>query len=184
MHLIEFENYEIRPTEEFFMIKPLRDLYTKYYEKNWEKFMQYISFIYHYVDPRSTYAYIVDDKERFDEIVKQEGFSDKFKITDEIQECIDVYKKRIVTLSYKLLQSTRIAVDKLSKYLEDIDYSERDDKKKPVYTISSVTQAIKQIPQLAKDLIETERIVTKEIEESGRVRGGYEKSLFDDGIKM
>lgn len=184
MHLIEFENYEVRPTEEFFMIKPLRDLYTKYHEKDWEKFMQYVSFIYHYADPRSTYAYIVDDDERLSEIIKQEGLSEKFKITKEIQECIDIYKKRIITLSYKLLQSTRIAVDKLSDYLQDIDYSERDDKGKPVYTISSVTQAIRQIPQLAKDLIEAERIVTKEIEESGRIRGGYEKSLMDDGINM
>jgi hypothetical protein len=32
--------------------------------------------------------------------------------------------------------------------------------------------------------METERIVTKEIEESGRIRGGYEKSLMDDGINM
>lgn len=76
-----------------------------------------MSFIYHYADPRSTYAYIVDDDERLEEIIKQEGLSEKFKITKEIQECIDTYKKRIVTLSYKLLQSTRIAVDKLSDYL-------------------------------------------------------------------
>ena len=38
MHLIEFENYEVRPTEEFFLIKPLRDLHTKY-KKDYEKFM-------------------------------------------------------------------------------------------------------------------------------------------------
>ena len=38
MHLIEFENYEVRPTEEFFLIKPLRDLHSKY-KDNYEKFM-------------------------------------------------------------------------------------------------------------------------------------------------
>ena len=103
MHLIEFENYEVRPTEEFFLIKPLRDLYKKYYDKDWEKFMQYVSFIYHYVDPRSSYAYLVDDDERFEEIVKQEGLPSKFKIDKELRSCIDAYKLRVITLSYKLL---------------------------------------------------------------------------------
>ena len=103
MHLIEFENYQVRPTEEFFMIKPLRGLYAKYYESDWEKFMQYVSFIYHYADPRSTYAYIVDDDERLSEIVRQEGFPEKFKITKELGDCIEAYKKRIVTASYELL---------------------------------------------------------------------------------
>lgn len=184
MHLIEFENYEIRPTEEMFMIKPFRDLYMKYYEKDWDKFMQYISFIYHYVDPRSSYSYIIEDEERFDEIVEQEGLPKNFKITKEIGECIECYKKRVVTLSYKLLQSTKIAIDKLSKYLENIDFDERDYKGKAVYTISSITQAIRQIPQLAKDLSDAERTVAKEIEESGRAKGTQDKSFFDDGISF
>lgn len=184
MHLIEFENYEVRPTEEFFLIKPLRGLYTKYHDKDWEKFMQYVSFIYHYADPRSSYAYIVDDDERFNEIVQQEGLPKKFKIDKELQDCIDAYKLRVITLSYKLLQSTRIAVDKLSQFLQDIDLDERDDKGKAVYTISSITQAIKQIPQLAKDLTEAEKVISKEIAESGRAKGSQEKTFFDDGINL
>ena len=182
MHLIEFENYEIRPTEEFFMIKPLRDLYTKYHEKDWEKFMQYVSFIYHYADPRSTYAYIVDDDERLEEIILQEDLPKEFKITKELQECIDHYKLRVITLSYKLLQATRVAIDKLSVFLQNIDFDERDEKGKAVYTISSITQAIKQVPQLAKDLSEAEKVISKEIEESGRAKGSQDKTFMDDGI--
>jgi hypothetical protein len=33
-------------------------------------------------------------------------------------------------------------------------------------------------------LLEAEKIITKEIEETGRVRGTTEKSFFDDGIKF
>lgn len=58
-----------------------------------------------------------------------------------------------------------------------------DDKGKPLYTISSVTTAIKQIPQLAKDLMEAEKAVSKEISEQGRARGGNSnKTLMDDGV--
>lgn len=146
--------------------------------------MQLVSFIYHYADPRSSYAYIVDDDERFEEIVRQEGLPDKFKITKELQECIDSYKLRVITLSYKLLQSTRIAIDKLSDFLQSIDFAERDEKGKAVYTISSITQAIRQIPQLSKDLIEAEKVISKEIAESGRAKGSQEKTFFDDGINI
>jgi hypothetical protein len=60
---------------------------------------------------------------------------------------------------------------------------EEDDKGKPKYTINSITSALKQIPQLAKDLQETERTVIKEIEEVGRARGGNErKKAFEDGL--
>lgn len=152
MHLIEFENYEIRPAEEFFLVKPLRDLYVKYHDSDWDKFMQYVSLIYHYADPRSSYSYIVDDGERLSEIIAQEDLGKNFKLTKELKECIEIYKKHVITLSYKLLQSSKTAVDKLSKYLEKIDLNERDNNGKPVYTVSTITQAIRQVPQLARDL--------------------------------
>jgi hypothetical protein len=59
-----------------------------------------------------------------------------------------------------------------------------DDKGKPLYTINSITQAIKQIPQLSKDLLEAEKIVSKEIEEQGRARGGNDRnSLYEEGLE-
>jgi hypothetical protein len=39
MHILEFINYEIKPTEEAFLIKPIRDLYNEDKSKNKEKFM-------------------------------------------------------------------------------------------------------------------------------------------------
>ena len=183
MHLIKYENYEVVPTEEFFLIKPLRDLYSKYGKKDWDKFMQYVSVIYHYADPRSSYSYIIDDEIRLQEIIEQEGLPKTFKITKELQDCIDVYKERIITASFKLLKSTKIAVDKLSKFLEEIDLNERDEKGRPLYTISSIAQAIKQVPQLSKDLRQAEKIITAEIEEDSRIRGGSEyKAVMEDGI--
>ena len=52
-------------------------------------------------------------------------------------------------------------------------------------TPKAITTTIKQIPQLAKDLVEAERTITKEIEEQGRARGGNEAlTLFDNGITI
>ena len=184
MHIIEYNNYTIEPTQEALLIKPIRDLYNKDKSKNKEKFLQQMSVLYFYADPRSTYNYIVDDDERLQAIIEQEGLPEDFKITEDLDNALQEYKKHTITTSYLLLQDTKIAVDKVRQFLREVDLNAQDDKGKPLYTINSITQTIKQIPQLSKDLLEAEKIVSKEIEEQGRARGGNNKTLFEDGISF
>lgn len=185
MHIIEYNNYTIEPTQEAFLIKPIRDLFNKDKSKTKEKFLQQMSVLYFYADPRSTYNYIIDDEERLKAIIEQEGLPEDFKITEDLDKALQEYKKHTITTSYLLLQDTKIAVDKVRQFLREVDLTAVDDKGKPLYTINSITQAIKQIPQLSKDLLEAEKIVSKEIEEQGRARGGNDnKSLFDDGFGL
>ena len=51
-----------------------------------------------------------------------------------------------------------------------------------LFPINTVTAAIKQIPSLVKEVMEAEKMVSKEIEEAGRARGGNNKKLMEDGI--
>ena len=183
MHIVEMVNYEIVPTQECFLIKPLRQLFNADRSKTKEKFMQQLSVVYFMADPRSSYNYITDEKDRLKLIIEQEGLEPDFKIDSKLQEAIDWYKKHTLTTSALLLEDARTAVDKVRQFLRDVDLNATDEKGKPKYTINSVTAALKQIPQLAKDLKETEKILTLEIEEAGRARGGNDsKSLMDDGI--
>lgn len=183
MHLIELVNYEIVPTQECFLVKPLRDLFNADKSKQKEKFFQQLSVVYFMADPRSSYNYITDLEARLEIIKEQEGLSKDFKIDGKVQEAIDWYKKHTLTTSSLLLDDARQAVDKIRQFLRDVDLNATDDKGKPKYTINTVTTALKQLPQLAKDLKDTEKILTLEIEEAGRARGGNEsKSLMDDGV--
>lgn len=152
--------------------------------QNKDKFMNFLSIVYFTYDPRSDYSYIVDDDLRLKEVCDSNGFNVP-KFSKQELECIELYKKLTTTISAELLRSTKVAVDKVRKFLEDIDLTEVDDKGRLVYPINTVTAAIKQVPQLAKEVREAEKIVAKEIEEQGRARGGNEnKKLFEDGIKL
>ena len=87
----------------------------------------------------------------------------------------------------KIIKNHRIILREKREYtvaifLDNIDMYATDDKGKPLYTINSVTSAIKQIPSLAKEVMETEKLVNKEIQEQGRARGGNTKKLFEDGF--
>jgi uncharacterized protein YoxC len=183
MHIIEYNNYEIIPTEEAFLIKPIRELYNADKSKTKEKFLQQMSILYFMVDPRSSYNYIIDDDDRFKAILEQEGLPKDYKVDKKLQAAMDIYKEHTMTSSYLLLQDMKVAIEKVRQFLREVDLNAVDDKGKPLYTINSVTTAIKQIPQLAKDVMEAEKIIAKEIEEQGRARGGNQnKKLFEDGF--
>ena len=185
MHILEYSNYQILPTQEALLIKPIRKLYNSDKTKNKDKFLQIMSVVYFYVDPRSSYNYITNDEDRLQAIIKQEGLPKNFTITKQIEEIIEEYKKHCITTSFLLLQDTKLAIDKVRQFLRDVDLNKVDDKGKPIYTIQSVTTAIKQIPQLAKDVLEAEKAISKEIEEQGRARGGNENlHVMENGIDL
>lgn len=184
MKLVKIENYQIVFDEELLLLKPFRQLYKS--DKNRDKrgFMDFLTIVYYTYDPRSDYSYIVEEEARLKEVCITNGLEIP-KFTDLQKACIELYKKLTTTISQELLRSTKIAINKVRTFLETIDLTATDDKGKPIYTINSVTTAIKQIPQLAKDVMEAEKAVEKEIEEMGIARGGNDsKSLMDDGILM
>lgn len=184
MHILEFIDYQVIPTQEAFLIKPIRDLYNADKSKSKESFMQQLSIIYFLADPRSSFNYIIDEEERLQAILEQEGLDKKFKISKKLEEAIIAYRQHTITTSYLLLQDTKLAIEKVRQFLRTVDLTATDERGKPLYTINSITSTIKQIPQLAKDLADAERIITKEIEEQGRARGGGEKALFEDGFNF
>jgi nucleotidyltransferase/DNA polymerase involved in DNA repair len=184
MHLVEYINYEIKPTQEALLIKPIRKLYNQDRSKTKDKFYQALSILYFYIDPRSSYSYITDDDERLEAIIEQEGLPKNYKISKELQLAINTYKQLTTTISSQLLEDTYIAIDKVRKFLRNIDLYATDEKSgRPLYTISSVTAAIKAIPQLTKDIQEVEKQVNSDVLEVGRKRGGdVGKAMFEDGF--
>jgi len=170
MKLIKYENYQVQPADEIFLLKDFRKLFNADKSKNKEKFMEILSVIYFCYDPRSTYADIFDDEERLSEVIKQEGLDDNFKITPDIQKAIDTYTRVTTTTSQKK------SIAKIGEFLENVNLYETDDKGRQVYNVSQIVQATDKIPQLAKKLIETEKIVNAEITEQGRIRGGEEQA--------
>lgn len=184
MKLIRFEDYQIKIADEALLVKSIRRLFNKDRSVTKERFLQQMSVIYFMADPCSTYMYIVDEDERLQQVVQQEGLPEDFTITGELKEAMEIYRKHCNTSSTLLLEDTRVAIDKLRDFLRNVDLNAKDDKGKPVYPVNTITSAIKQIPELAKSLAEAEKAVQKEMQEEGRVRGGAEKSIFEDGITI
>lgn len=95
---------------------------------------------------------------------------------------MEVYTILTQTSYSLLLEDTRVAIDNIRRFLRDLDLKEVDEKNKPKYTVSSVVAAIKDIPKLIKEISEAERIITKELEEAGRMKANRNKKITEDGF--
>ena len=103
------------------------------------------------------------------------------KLNKQETDCVELYKKLTETTSSKLLEDTKIAVDKVRSVLKNIDMDSFDDKDK-VNAVKTISYTISMIPKLVKDLTDAEKIVDKELETSGKMRGAGNKTLMDDGV--
>lgn len=183
MNVLEYKNYEVIPTQEAFLIRPIRLLYQKDKSKFKEVFMQQLAVIYFMADPRSSYNYIIDDEERLKEIIMQEGLPENYTIPKIVQEAITEYKKHVVTTSYLLLEDTKHVIANMRQALRSIDFSEDLDVKDKATAIKTVASITSMIPKIVKDLTEAERSINKEITENTRIKGGSDSAtLFDGGF--
>jgi hypothetical protein len=181
MKLFKYEGYEVKVAPEALLLSPFKKIWNRDKSKDKTKAMSELGFIYFYSDPRSDYQYIIDEEDRLNAVKEGEGFDKDWKPDDAIMAAVEFYEKFQPT-SALLLEDTRVATDKLRRKLRDIDLDETDDKGRPLYTLNSITQTIKQVPQLVKELAEAERLVNEQIKEQGTARGSVEKTLFDDGL--
>lgn len=182
MNLLQYKDYKVTISDEAWLVPSIRKLFEKDKSKNKETFFNQMTYLYFYADVRSDYNYIDDEYEKSSAIIINEGLPDDFVVTPELNAAISDYIRLTTTTSSALLRDSMVAADRLRKFLVSVDYNERDDKGRPVYAINTVTSALKSIPEIAKSIKETERIVNQEMLEAGRARGGNEhKKLFEDG---
>lgn len=179
MKLFKFSGYTVDITEEALLIPAFKALWVADKSEDKEIARQQLAWVYFMADPRSDYAYIIDDDERSKRILSD--LSIKGRVTKAMEAALEKYKT-FKTTSALLLEDTRSAVEKLRKMLRDIDLNAVDKNGKPVYTLNSVTSTIKQIPDLVKALDAAEKAMMQEGKEQQRMRGQGEKTLMEDGV--
>lgn len=179
--LFTFENYEVKVEPEAITLKVFKTLWDRDKSKDKHIAKQELAYIYFMEDPRSDYQYIIDRDKRSEEIIRGLGMPAKWKADSKVEEACKFYASFKPT-SAGLLEDTRYAVNKLRIMLRNINIDERDAKNKPVHTLSSITQTIKQIPALVKDLDEAEKTLSRDIVAEAKARGSQEKALFEDEV--
>ena len=177
--LFKYEAYEVTVEPEALMLAPFKAIYSRDRHRDKSMAKQELAYIYFMGDPRSDYQYLVDPEVRSAEIIKGLGMPKEWKPDEAVNRALAFYES-FKPISAGLLEDTRFVVNKLRQELRAMNFNERDDKGKPVYTLQSITATLKQIPGLAKDLDEAERTLSKDIIAEAKARGSQSKSLLED----
>ena len=180
MKLIEFDGVEFKVADEAFLVRQIRQLFEADKSKKKESFWQQISYLWFMCDPRSTYMYLTDENQRAKEIKAQEGLGENWEPSELLKEAMDVYRKQTITTSSLLLEGMRKGIENVRKFLSEIDLFATDKNDKPIYQVSTMTAALKQVPELAKALVEAEKSLAKDFATDDKARGTAEKAIGED----
>lgn len=172
MKLIEFDGVEFKIADEALLVRPIRELFQKDKSKKKEEFWKQISYLWFMCDPRSSYQYLTDADERAKEIKKQEGLGEGWEPSELLKEAMDIYRTMTITTAAILLEGMRKGIDKLSSFLSNTDFTDK--------TVASMTSALRQIPELAKALVEAEKSLAKDFDTDDKARGSSVKAIGED----
>lgn len=182
MKLFKYEAYRVVISEEALALKPFKQLWNRDRSINKDRAISELAYVYFMEDPASDYQYLVDREDRSNAIIEGEGLGNKWKPDKMVIEAMKFYAS-FKTTSALILEDTRKVAENLRKALPALDITKEDDKGRPIYTIASITKAIRELNVLVKELAETERVIAKEMNEAnGRVRGQRAKTILEDGL--
>lgn len=187
MKLFEMRDFTLFVTEEAWGLLPFKAILKRDKNRNKETAFKEMLFIYYYTDIRSDYVYIINDKERCKEIIKDIGLPSDWKIDEVIKNAINFYNSMSLSPIAKLYKSSLKAADDISKYLEmtDVLLAERTDKGATVTTLATITGSLKSVPIIMKDLKAAYKEVLAEQKElEGKTKGARSFGLFEDGFTI
>lgn len=185
MKLFEFDKNEYRVViaPEVLLLEPFSKIVKR--NKNKDFAQKELAFIYFYADYRSDYMYIVDEKERKEEIKKDLKLPEKWDIDKVLESAIIFYKERSKTINAVLYEDACKAAIDISSYLRKTNelLEERDESGKPIVDITKIVNALGKVPIIMKNLniAHQELIKEQEITEN-RTKGSKQFNMFEDGL--
>ncbi len=182
MKLFKFESYQVTISEEALTLKPFADVWRADKSADKSVALQELGYVYFMCDPRSDYMVIADESERSKAVIDGEGLPAGWKPSAKVKAAMEFYKG-FKPASALLLEGVSTAINKQMEYLKAFDLDKTDASGKPVYTLSTLTTALDKLLSLIPKMREIERNMNSDMAEAGRMRGGGEKTVFEDDLE-
>ena len=180
MDLFDLRDFKVTISPRALLIPEFRTLWDRDKSKDKDKALQELAYVYYLSDFKSPYLLSLDMSIVSDTVAKDFMKDESYKPDQEVEEAISKYKELQITPSMRLLTASLTTVNRLTDYLEEVDLNERDDKNKPIYKPSDITNSRKSIGGIVESLTKVRDQVEKEITKSGTLRGQRRKGNRED----
>ena len=176
MKLIEFKNNELVISDEAYHIKVFKEIWDKDKTKDKSYSLGIFGFLYFYYHPGSDYNYITDSDDKVHAIREALGLdSMNFLVDKTYLQCVEIYKKMVITTSSKMIDNNRKRLAKIDKYLDDTELNDDN--------VSKYTKALSDVNKLGLEIALAEKEVYKDVEEqSAKARGKIQLTIGDIGL--
>ena len=186
MNGFTLRDYVLTVEDNMWGLIPFKKILKRDKSRDKDRALKEMLFIYYYSDIKSDYL-IIDSKFRIEEIKKDIGLPEDWRIDSVLQEAIDFYEERSLTVVGKLYKNALAAANDISEYLTKTKelLEERDERGKPVTTLTTIVGGISKIKTVMQDLKAAEKELIKErIETEGKMKGKQSMGMFENGLDI
>ena len=184
MNGFTLRDYVLTVEDNMWGLIPFKKILKRDKSRDKDRALKEMLFIYYYSDIKSDYL-IIDSKFRIEEIKKDIGLPEDWRIDSVLQEAIDFYEERSLTVVGKLYKNALAAANDISEYLTKTKelLEERDERGKPVTTLTTIVGGVSKIKTVMQDLKAAEKELIKErIETEGKMKGKQSMGMFELGL--
>ena len=184
MNGFTLRDYVLTVEDNMWGLIPFKKILKRDKSRDKDRALKEMLFIYYYSDIKSDYL-IIESKFRIEEIKKDIGLPEDWRIDSILQEAIDFYEERSLTVVGKLYKNALAAANDISEYLTKTKelLEERDERGKPVTTLTTIVGGISKIKTVMQDLKAAEKELIKErIETEGKMKGKQSMGMFELGL--
>lgn len=186
MNLFNLKDYTLSVQDEAWSLTPFKKILKRDKSRDKDKATKEMLFIYYYCDIKSDYL-IIEPSSRILEIVKDINLPSDWKVDSVMQEAMDFYEDKSLTVIGKLYRNALMAANDISEYLTKTKQllEERDERGKPVTTLTTIVGGISKIKTVMQDLKAAEKELIKErIETEGKMKGQQTMGMFEGGLNI
>jgi len=180
MKAFDIEGDKVSFTAEFLGVPEFKLLWDRDKKKGKPRALKELSYIAFLCDNSPSNPYVGYSGDIRHDILVEDFIRDKeWKTDEQIQAAVDKLKSLMETTSSRLLDSSKIAADKLAVYFENIDFTELDTTGKPIYSARELASNLGAVGNIVKSLRILEDQVKKEHSDDNTARGGAEIGIFE-----
>jgi len=169
--IIDLKDNIIIVAPECLVIEPFKSIWEKDKSKDKIQAFNMIKYTWYYASFKSPFfQHSNSDKHKLivDHILKEP----KFKMTQDLLDCINMYDKIHTTPAMRLFRAVQESINKMEEFFKNVEYDED--------SITKIQKAIIDMPKMQEAVQAALDNCVKEQSKGDRVRGGATVGLFEN----
>jgi len=184
MRIFDLVNNQLVISEEVYVLTPFKKLWDRDKTKLKERALAELGFIYFMEDYKSDFSDIVNETDRFIEVVGVLDLPKDWVEDQVVKDAREFYRKRSEEITpLLLLRDSKVVIDKMREYFREVDFLALDDKGRPKYDIDKLARVVERSASILENLSKLELMVKKEVQSKKDRIGSKLKATFEDGME-